>query len=111
MTLATQARELVEVLRSVVAALDRFKRSEQRHYTCSLADRLRPFVAQFESAVVAERNRAGAERVPADIIEVMREVNGAATKGEMDIFGGDMLDRYWDLSAIFRESKFSGDSL
>jgi hypothetical protein len=111
MTLATQAHELVQLLRAVVVALDRFDCYEQREYTRSLADRLRPFAAQFETAVVSERHRASAERVLADLAQVMDEVNGAATKGEMEIFDDDTLSRYWDLSTIFQDSRFSGQSL
>jgi hypothetical protein len=111
MTLTTQARELVHVLQAVVTALDRFDRPLQRDYTCEMADRLRPLVAELQSAVVSERNRPAAERVLADISELMHGVNGAATKGEMEIFADDTLDRYWRLSTIFQESRFSGQSL
>lgn len=75
MTLATQAHELVQVLRAVVVALDSFDRYEQREYTRSLADRLGPFATQFETAVISERHRASAERVLADLAEVMDEVS------------------------------------
>ena len=111
MTLATQAQELVRVLQAVVTALDRFERPAQRDYTCALADRLRPLVAELQSAVVSERSRPDAERVLADISELMHGVNGAATKGEMDIFADDTLDRYWHLSTLFQESRFAGQSL
>ena len=76
-----------------------------------MADRLRPLVAEPESTVVSERSRPAAERVLADISELMHGVNGAATKGEMEIFADDTLDRYWDLSTLFQESRFSGQSL
>jgi len=110
-TLATQAQELVRVLRAVIAALDRFDRLGQRDYTTGLAERLRPLLAEFQSAVIEERSRPAAERVLADIKEVMHEVNGAATKGEMDIFSDATLDRFWDLSTLFQESRLSGQSL
>ena len=110
-TLATQAQELVRVLQAVVAALDRFDRLGQRDYTTGLAKRLRPLLAEFQSAVIEERSRPAAEGALADIKEVMHEVNGAATKGEMDIFSDATLARFWDLSTLFQESRFSGQSL
>ena len=111
MTFATQAQELVCVLQAVVSALDRFERPAQRDYTRALADRLRPMVAELQSAVVSERSRPDAERVMADISEMMHGVNGAATKGEMDIFTDDTLGRYWQLSTLFKESRFAAQSL
>ena len=110
-TLATQAQELVRVLQAVVAALERFDRLGQRDYTAGLARRLRPLVAVFQSAVIVERSRPAAERALADLKELMHEVNGAATKGEIDIFPDDTLNRYWALSTLFQESRFSGQSL
>lgn len=110
-TLATQAKELVCVLQAVVAALDRFDRPGQRDYTTGLAERMRPPLAAFQSAVIKERNRPAAERALADIKEVMHAVNGAATKGEMDIFSDATLDRFWDLSMLFEDRRFSGESL
>src|SRR5262245_59183304 len=111
MTLATQAQELVRVLQAVVTSLAGFDPPAQRDYTRAMADRLRPLIAELQSAVASERSRSDAERVLADISELMHEVNGAATKGEMDIFTDDTLERYWHLSTLFQESRFSGQSL
>ena len=110
-TLATQAQELVRVLQAVVTALDQFDRPVRRDYTRAMADRLRPLVVEFQSAVVSERSRLLAERALADIKELMHDVNGAATIGDMDIFPSDTLNRYWNLSTLFQESRFSGQSL
>jgi hypothetical protein len=111
MTLTSQAQKLVRVLQAVVSALDRFDRPTQRDYAHAMADRLRPLVTELQSAVVSKRSRSDATRALADINELMHEVNGAATKGEMDIFTDDTLDRFWHLSILFQESRFSGQSL
>jgi len=110
-TLATQAQELVRILQAVVAALERFDRPGQRDYTTGLAKRLGPLLAKFQSAVIGERSRPAAEQALVDIKEVMHEINGAATKGEMDIFSDATLDRFWNLSTLFQESRFSCQSL
>ena len=107
MTLASQAQELVRTMQSVVTSLARYGLD----YTGTLADRLRPLVAELQSAIITRRSRPDAERVLADMSELMHEVNGAATKGEMAIFPDDTLDRYWHLSTIFRESRFAGQTL
>jgi len=36
----------------------------------------------------------------------MYEVNGAAKKGEMDIFPEGLLNRFWQLSTIFQEQRY-----
>lgn len=107
MTLATQAQELVCTLQSVVSDLDRYGLD----YTAKLAGRLRLLVAELQSAVITQHSRPEAERVLANISELMHEVNGAATKGEMAIFADDTLDKYWHLSTVFQESRFAEQTL
>lgn len=41
----------------------------------------------------------------------MDEVNGAATKGDMALSEDSTLDLFWDLSTLFREARFCGESL
>jgi len=50
-------------------------------------------------------------RTMAAIKEVMHEVNGAATKGEMDICAEGVLSRFWDLSTIFQEQRYRDERL
>jgi len=41
----------------------------------------------------------------------MYEVNGAAKKGEMDIFPEGLLNRFWQLSTIFQEQRYRDERL
>ena len=41
----------------------------------------------------------------AELAEVVSALSAASVKGELDIFKGDLLDRYWRLHTIFRESR------
>src|SRR5262249_37176736 len=106
MTLASEAHELFRVLQAVVTALDRFNAPSQRNYTRAMADKLRPLMAEFQSAL-SEHSRSAAEGVLADIRQSMHEVNGAVTKGEMDVFTDDTLDRFWRISTLFQERRFA----
>ena len=105
-------RELLEALKKVINCLEAYDRDDRRVYTQKLASQLRPLVDRLDEA-----NRSGVPRdrmnqlmVPINVI--MNEVNGAATKGEMEIFPkhvGDLehhhpLEVYWDLYTLFRES-------
>jgi len=110
-SLQDEAVKLVEVLWAVVHALDDYKVDERVEHTRRLAARLRPLVASLEQAILRERSREAARDLMSDISPVMHDVNGAATKGEMAIFHNDTLNRYWKLSTIFQESRFSGDRL
>ena len=109
MTLASQAHELIQVFRKIVSVLDCYDHDGKQNYTRSLTDRIRPLAAQFETAVISERDRVAADGVLANVSEIMREVIGAAS--HMGIPFGDALDRYVELSTLFRESRFSGENL
>ncbi len=102
---------MVETLWRVIAALDGYDVDDRRTYAKELSTRLRPLVADLEKAVRCEKSRSHAEGILSDIAPIMDVVNGAATKGDMDIFADDTLNRYWDLNTIFRESRFRGQEL
>ncbi len=108
MTLKDKALELADTLRKIVQCL----RAYGIEYTSQLANILNPQVEALFIAIHEERSRSHAADILTDIAPTMYEVNGAATKGDMDIFlGTDLLNRYWDLETIFRESRYSNESL
>ena len=107
MTLRTEANRLINVLESVCAALEAFGTERTNRY----ATQLRPLVDQFRRAVIEDRSRDRAEAALRDIKPIMDEISATATKGEMAIFTGGELDEWWELSSIFQESRFSGESL
>jgi hypothetical protein len=110
-TLQQEAGNLVETLWRVIAALDGYDADDRRDYAKALSGRLRPLVADLDQAVHREKSRSHAEDILFDIAPIMDVVNGATTKGEMDIFDDATLDRYWGLYTIFRESRFLGQQL
>lgn len=79
--------------------------------TSRYAAQLRPLVDRLRRAVVEDRSRDRAEAALRDIKPIMDEISATATKGEMAIFTGGELDEWWELSSIFQESRFSGESL
>lgn len=109
MTLQSEANRLIDVLDTVCVALDQYGVD----YTTRCACTLRPLVHDLRTAVVEERSRDHAESLLSEIKPIMHEVNGAATKGELAIFdlNDDTLDTWWELSAIFQESRFAKDKL
>lgn len=107
-TLRDQAQRLGQVLQEIVHDLGRYGVD----YTSRLAAALRPQVDAFTRAVIEERSRIHAQEILSDIAPVMEEVSGAATKGEMPIFADQtLLDRYWELHTIFRETRFAKEAL
>ena len=111
MTLKDKARGLVEVLRSVCAALDGYDADDRADYARRLARELHPLVDGFEHAVLVLKSRETAQGFLADIQPIMEVVNAAATKGDMGIFKDDVLNQYWDLQTIFRENRFFGEGI
>ncbi len=63
------------------------------------------------SKVVVEKSKERAKQQLDEIRELMRNVNGAATKGEIEFVSGNVLNRYWELSTTFHEPRYSHESL
>ena len=111
MNLASEAKELVLVLNSIVTGLESYNKDSRQEYTSKMAVRLKPLVSSFENFVIVEKSKESAKLQFDEIKELMHNVNGAATKGEIDFVSGDILNRYWELSTIFQETRFSHEKL
>jgi hypothetical protein len=110
-SLQADANELVAVLWRVIGALESFQHPNGASYGADMARRLRPRIADFERAVVHARSREAAVAILDELRPMMDNVNGATTKGELDIFTDDTLDRYHRLASIFQESRYAGQNL
>lgn len=108
MTLRNRAITLSRTLNAIVAALEQYQDSE---YTRELAAFLKPVVAQYDQAVYETRSREQAAAAIDELSECMDNVNAAATKGGMELFGESVLAQYWELHTIFRESRYRHQSL
>jgi len=107
MGLRGDAEKLLETLESVAAGLAAFQGSPvQMEYTGHLRRRLVPLVEELRSLIEGRVDRSEIIRTMAAIKEVMHEVNGASTKGEMKICEAGVLEAFWDLSAIFQERRY-----
>ncbi len=111
MNLASEATELVLVLNKIVNGLESYYKDSGQEYTFKMAARLKLLVSSFENYVAVEKSKEAAKLQLDEIKELMHNVNGAATKGEIDFVSGDVLSRYWELSTIFQETRFSHETL
>jgi len=112
MGLWEDAQRLLETLQSVAASLGAFRGSPvQREYTEHLQRRLVPLVEDLRSLIDKRTDHSEILRAMAEIKGVMYEVNGAAKKGEMDIFPEGLLNRFWQLSTIFQEQRYRDERL
>lgn len=106
------AERLLETLESVAAGLAAFQGfPAQMEYTDHLRRRLVPLVEGLRSLIERRVDRLEIMRTMAAIKEVMHEVNGAATKGEMKICEEGALETFWDLSTIFQEQRYRDERL
>ncbi len=107
MGLREDTQRLLETLQAVAARLGAFRGSPvQKEYTDHLQRRLVPLVEDLRLMIEERTDRPEILRAMAEIKEVMSEVNGAATKGEMAIFPEGLLNRFWQLSTIFQEQRY-----
>jgi len=114
MSLTTEAIELLGTLTEVTKALRRFEHPNGANYGVDMATRLEPMIADLEYAIVKNRSREEAAALIEEIHPLMENVNGAATKGDLMIFSdcnNQLLDCYWTRRSIFRESRYSNESL
>jgi hypothetical protein len=108
--IARTPERLLETLDEIVNALDAFDLDERRAYTRRLASRLARHVLALRTSFATGADRKRLADLLAPITELIHEISGAATKGEIPIFGDEYddagdhaLNRYWDLYTIFRE--------
>ena len=108
MSLRDKAIALSRTLNAIATALEQIQDSE---YTREIAAFLKPIVAQYDQAVYVTRSREQAAAAIDELSECMDSVNAAVTKGEMDLFDEPVLEQYWELHTIFRESRYRHQSL
>ncbi len=111
MTLKADAQRLCSALETIVKGLETYDKDDRRDYTKALAASLRMRVRNFREAIDESRSREQAKEVLEEMTELMYEVNGAATKGEIDFVSGKVLATYWQLRTIFREARFRDEPL
>ena len=111
MTLKDEAIKLAEALEDIVSNLELYGSEAKSEYAQKTAQKLKPAVVAFNSAVNDECSRKKAHEIITDIEQLMSNINGAATKGDMAFDNNNALNRYWELKTIFQESKYRDESL
>ncbi len=107
MSLRRDAVELSRILNQIVETAS----DSRSAYIAKLARKIGESVAQYDRAVFDERPREEAGDALAQLAEVVSALSAASVKGELDIFNGDLLERYWRLHTIFRESRYRDQKL
>jgi len=91
-----------------VAALEQV---EDPEYAREMVALLKRVVARYDQAVFVTRSREQAAAAVDELSEWLDNVNAAATRGGMEIFGDSILAEYGDLQPIFRETRYRHPSL
>ena len=107
MSLRKDAVELSDALNQIVASAS----DSRSAYVAELAGGLAKKVIQYDRAVFDEHSREEASDALAKVAETVSALSAASAKLELDAFKGDLLDTYWLLPAIFRESKYRDQTL
>lgn len=85
--------------------------SENKVYAKRVAGRLEPLIADFDDALFEKRSRAQAGLAISSLTQCVEMVNVASTKGEMNFPFETAMATFARLQAIFRESRYRGQSL
>ncbi len=107
MSLRKDAVELSNILNEIVASACGCPSA----YVAELARAIAKNVAQYDEAVFDNCSRVDASDSLAELAEVVSTHSAASVKDELNIFKGDLLDRYWRLHTIFRESRYRDQTL
>jgi hypothetical protein len=111
MSLASEAQELIESLKLVVAGLEAYDKDSRSDYTMKMAARLKPLVESFDRIVTVDKSKELAKQQFDEIRELMHNAMGAYTKGDVYFVEDSVLDKYWQHHTIFQESKYAHESL
>lgn len=114
MPLKEDAIELGQILQKVVSALIAFRHPYGSSYGADMASHIAPLVTDYRAAITTHRSRQLAQQALDDLHPLVSNVAGASTKGDLAIFrypDHDVLDRYYTLYTIFRESRYENDIL
>jgi hypothetical protein len=100
-----RATELSGVLHGILKCLGRYDHELGRKYF----ELLQPLVNEYDEAIFITSSVLEAKEALVTIKNLMHNVNGAATKGGHEFFPkeSDLLNHYWALETIFRESRYS----
>ena len=107
MTLRKDAVELSKVLNQIVASAS----GSRSAYVAELARGIAENVAQYDRAIFDTGSRVEASDALAELQGAMSDLNAASAKDELHIFDGDLLNAYWRLHTIFRESRYHDQTL
>jgi len=111
MTLREDALQLAKALEDTVSNLEKYDLENKSKYAQKAAQRLKPAVAALNKAIKDECSREKAHEIITDIEQLISNISGAATKGDMTFDNNNALNRYWELKTIFQESRYRGESL
>ena len=111
MKLNEKAKELLEVLDAIACGLETYSKEHGKSYTIEMAKRFRPLVEDYREAVLKWNSRKEAEKALQPIKEIMHNINGAATKGDIYFVSGNVLGSCWRLCTIFQETEYKNEEL
>jgi hypothetical protein len=98
---------LSKILNQIVASAS----DSRSAYVAELAKGIAENVAQYDRAVFDNCSRVEAGDALAELAEAVSALSAASVKGDLDVFKGDLLDRYWRLHTIFRETRYRDQTL
>lgn len=107
MSLRKDAIELSKILNQIVARVS----DSHPAYIAEMARGIAENVVRYDRAVFDKCSRGEASDALSELAEVVSTLSVASAKGELDIFKGDLLDRYWQLHTIFRETRYRDQTL
>ena len=113
MTLRNDAEALLASLISIVAGAEAYSEKHKNNYIGGLTKAIKPLVDEYTIAIKERKSKEEAKEALSQMSEFIHELNGASTKGEMDIFpeSNKSLNEYWRLHTIFKELKYKEHQL
>ena len=113
MSLRKDADILLKALREIIRRTEAFAYKNKIKFLYEDARKLTPLVNQYESAIKASKSKELAKLSLSEMAPIVNSISMASSKGEMDIFdeSNTALENYHELYTIFRESRYSNDSL
>ena len=112
MSLTNKANQLDSVIDNILKSLDSSKESDRDIlYAKRYYKELYPLAEAYKKAIKVDRDRTIALQIVHEITGVVDYIGALVAKGDLDLVPLDYLDKFSDLSTIFKESQFRNEKL
>jgi hypothetical protein len=111
-TFPALANQLVLILAQIVSRIDDYRELHKEYYSArDWLQQLKPLVHELSQTVAGHGPRNRAADLMTRIDPIIRDISAVVIRGELEIVPHHLLDAYYEVHTVFRETRFLGQQL